>query len=30
MVGNYAICPVWASGHDTGIYTFDYLRSLSA
>lgn len=28
MVGRYAICPVWASGHETGIYTFDYLRSL--
>lgn len=30
VVGSYAICPVWASGHATGIYTFDYLRSLSS
>jgi DUF971 family protein len=30
LVGCYALCPVWASGHDTGIYTFDYLRSLSS
>lgn len=29
LVGSYAVCLVWASGHDTGIYTFDYLRSLS-
>ncbi len=28
MVGMYAITPVWASGHDSGIYSFDYLRSL--
>ncbi|MCZ6636158.1 MAG: DUF971 domain-containing protein [bacterium] len=27
-VGNYAIQIVWADGHDTGIYTYDYLRSL--
>jgi DUF971 family protein len=27
-VGMYAIAPVWASGHDSGIYSFDYLRSL--
>lgn len=25
-VGRYAIQPVWADGHDTGIYAFDYLR----
>ncbi len=27
-VGNYAIQMSWADGHNTGIYTFDYLRSL--
>ena len=27
-VGNYAIQIVWEDGHDTGIYTYDYLRSL--
>ena len=29
MVGNYAISPRWADGHETGIYTFEYLRMLS-
>ena len=28
MVGNYAVNPTWADGHETGIYTFEYLRSL--
>ncbi len=27
-VGNYAIQFTWDDGHSTGIYTFDYLRSL--
>ncbi|OGP30910.1 MAG: hypothetical protein A2038_00660 [Deltaproteobacteria bacterium GWA2_57_13] len=27
-VGNYAIQFGWEDGHNTGIYTFDYLRSL--
>jgi DUF971 family protein len=27
-VGNYAIEFAWEDGHDTGIYTYDYLRSL--
>jgi DUF971 family protein len=27
-VGNYAILFRWRDGHDTGIYTFEYLRSL--
>lgn len=27
-VGNYAIELFWQDGHSTGIYTFDYLRSL--
>lgn len=29
MVGNYALNPRWSDGHETGIYTFAYLRSLS-
>ena len=27
-VGNYAFQFVWGDGHNTGIYTFEYLRSL--
>lgn len=27
-VGQYAILPVWASGHRSGIYSWEYLRSL--
>jgi DUF971 family protein len=27
-IGNYAIQIVWADGHDTGIYSWEYLRSL--
>jgi DUF971 family protein len=29
-VGGYAIQPVWADGHNTGIYSFDYLRRVAA
>jgi DUF971 family protein len=29
-VGGYAIEPVWADGHATGIYSFDYLRRIAA
>ena len=29
-VGTYAIQPVWADGHATGIYSFDYLRRVAA
>jgi DUF971 family protein len=29
LVGNYALNPRWGDGHETGIYTFEYLRSLS-
>jgi DUF971 family protein len=29
QVGNYALKLVWGDGHDTGIYTFDYLRRLA-
>ena len=28
-VGTYGIQPVWADGHATGIYSFDYLRRLA-
>jgi DUF971 family protein len=28
-VGGYAIKPIWADGHATGIYSFDYLRRLA-
>jgi ATP-binding protein involved in chromosome partitioning len=27
-VGRYAIGIAWTDGHDTGIYTFEYLREL--
>ena len=26
QVGGYAIQPVWADGHATGLYSFDYLK----
>ena len=29
-VGGYAIQPVWADGHATGIYSFDYLKRMAA
>ncbi len=28
-IGRYAIKISWSDGHDTGIYSFDYLRSLA-
>ena len=28
-VGTYAIQPIWADGHATGIYSFEYLRQLA-
>ena len=28
-VGAYAIQPVWADGHSTGLYSFDYLRKIA-
>ena len=28
-VGGYALQPVWADGHSTGIYSFEYLRKLA-
>jgi DUF971 family protein len=29
-VGGYAIQPVWADGHNTGIFSFDYLQQVAA
>ncbi len=29
VVGGYAIQPVWADGHSTGIYSFDYLKRVA-
>jgi DUF971 family protein len=29
LVGGYAIQPRWADGHNTGIYSFTYLRRLA-
>ncbi len=28
-VGSYGIQPVWADGHATGIYSFDYLKRIA-
>jgi DUF971 family protein len=28
-VGSYALQPVWADGHNSGIYAFEYLRTLA-
>jgi DUF971 family protein len=27
LVGQYAVAPTWADGHDTGYYTFEALRA---
>lgn len=29
LVGTYGLTPVWASGHASGIYSFEYLRGMS-
>lgn len=29
-VGGYAIQPVWADGHSSGLYAFEYLRKLAS
>ena len=29
QVGNYAVQIRWADGHDTGIYTYEYIRQLT-
>ena len=28
VVGRYALAPVWGDGHETGIYSYAYLRQL--
>ena len=28
-VGSYAIQPVWADGHQTGLFSFDYLKHVA-
>jgi len=28
-VGGYAVKPVWADGHATGLFSFDYLRQVA-
>jgi len=28
IIGGYAVQPVWADGHDTGLYAYPYLRRL--
>ncbi len=28
LVGNYALQPIWDDGHDSGIYTWEYLYRL--
>lgn len=30
LVGGYALQPKWGDGHDTGLYSFQYLRRLTA
>ena len=30
MVGGYALQPRWGDGHNTGLYSFQYLRRLQA
>jgi DUF971 family protein len=30
VVGGYALQPRWADGHDTGLYSFAYLKRLSS
>jgi DUF971 family protein len=29
-VGTYAVQPVWADGHSTGLYSFDFLRAIAS
>lgn len=29
MVGSYAVQPMWADGHNTGLYPFDYLKEVA-
>ena len=30
LIGGYALQPQWADGHSTGLYSFAYLRRLTA
>ena len=30
FIGNYAVQPQWADGHAAGLYSFEYLRQLTA
>lgn len=30
LIGGYAVQPVWADGHSTGLFSFDYLRNVAA
>jgi len=30
LIGGYALQPIWADGHSTGLYSFQYLRRLAA
>ena len=29
LVGNYAVQLTWADGHDSGLYSFDYLKRVA-
>jgi DUF971 family protein len=29
LVGGYAVQPVWADGHNTGLFSFDYLKKVA-
>ncbi|HEX7652397.1 MAG TPA: DUF971 domain-containing protein [Verrucomicrobiae bacterium] len=28
-IGGYAVTPIWADGHNTGIYSFEYLHAVA-
>jgi len=28
-IGTYAIQPIWADGHESGIFSFDYLKAVA-
>jgi len=30
IVGGYAVQPVWADGHGTGLYSFEYVKRVAA
>ena len=29
-IGRYALAPIWADGHDTGLFTYNKLRATCA